>query len=320
MLSRTDFSFKQILFIHANNGERFTFLNDNIVVKKKDDSVVFQGSCHRIFAIYIVGNFVITSGLIQRAHKFGISIVLMTTGYRIYQVIGFKQDGNTILRKKQYNYNSLDIAKLLIKNKIYNQKSMIERINNKTVDERECVANLDKYISEIADIDNLKSLLGIEGSAAKIYFKNFFTNVAWKGRKPRIKPDMTNSLLDIGYTLIYSLIESLLSLYGFDIYQGFLHTNFYMRKSLVCDLVEPFRIIVDNIVKKGISLGQFKEDDFFQEYGRYDLEWKKSSAYIGIFMKEILNEKDYVFLYIQDFYRAFMREKDIEEYPFYAYK
>lgn len=43
-----------------------------------------------------------------------------------------------------------------------------------------------------------------------------------------------------------------------DVYCGVLHTMFYMRKSLVCDVMEPFRAIVDEQVKKSLNLGQFK--------------------------------------------------------------
>lgn len=47
-------------------------------------------------------------------------------------------------------------------------------------------------------------------------------------------------------------------LHAMDVYCGVLHTMFYMRKSLVCDVMEPFRVIVDEQVKKSLNLGQFK--------------------------------------------------------------
>ena len=41
-------------------------------------------------------------------------------------------------------------------------------------------------------------------------------------------------------------------LHAMDVYCGVLHTMFYMRKSLVCDVMEPFRAIVDEQVKKSL--------------------------------------------------------------------
>ena len=42
-----------------------------------------------------------------------------------------------------------------------------------------------------------------------------------------------------------------------------------MRKSLVCDIMEPIRPIIDYEVRKAINLGQCKIDDF----EKYDEHW-----------------------------------------------
>ena len=44
---------------------------------------------------------------------------------------------------------------------------------------------------------------------------------------------------------------------------GHLSSKFYNWKSLVCDPQEPFRCIVDRIIKKkAYGLGQIKDEDF----------------------------------------------------------
>ena len=97
--------------------------------------------------------------------------------------------------------------------------------------------------------------------------KVYFRKLKWERRMPRCKNDIPNLLLDIGYTYLFNFIESLLSIYGFDLYCGVHHTFFYQRKSLVCDLVEPFRCIIDQRIRKAYTLKQVNEDDFFF-YGR----------------------------------------------------
>lgn len=92
-----------------------------------------------------------------------------------------------------------------------------------------------------------------------------------------------------------------------------------MRKSLVCDLMEPFRPIIDYTVRKGINLGQIKETDFKLFSGRYILEWKCSPAYSKLFLDSILDYKVDLFKYIQGYYRAFMKQKTIQEYPIFIY-
>jgi len=131
---------------------------------------------------------------------------------------------------------------------------------------------------------------------------------------------MTNALLDIGYTLLFSFIEAMLEIYGFDLYVGVLHQSFFMRKSLVCDLVEPFRCIIDDCVKKSINLGKFQEKDFLVENLRYDLKWKKSPEYVSILMEPILENKSEIFIFIQLYYRAFMKQLKESDYPIYSYR
>lgn len=60
--------------------------------------------------------------------------------------------------------------------------------------------------------------MGIEGISAKLYFKSLFAEYEWKSRQPRTKCDMTNTLMDIGYTILFKFVNALLEMYGFDVY------------------------------------------------------------------------------------------------------
>ena len=94
-----------------------------------------------------------------------------------------------------------------------------------------------------------------------------------------------------------------------------MHTQFYMRKSLVCDIVEPFRVLIDHEVKKAINLKQIKEEDFIVINHQYRLKWDKSADYIKILMKPLLDNKEGIFAYIQSYYRAFMKELPPDNFP-----
>lgn len=88
-----------------------------------------------------------------------------------------------------------------------------------------------------------------------------------------------------------------------------------MRKSLVCDIMEPFRPIIDWQVRKSINLGQFNEKDFILLQNRWTLNYKKSAQYSQVFLEAILERKEDIFLYIRTYYRCVMKEKPISEYP-----
>ncbi len=315
MLTANDFTYKQVLFLVPKDGEKLSFNNDNVVVKNKDGKVIHQSTCYRLFAVFVIGHLSITTGLIQRAKKFGFAIVLMTTSFRPYQIISSFAEGNVLLRKKQYSYSDLDAGKAIIKNKIENQRLLLLQQRNKESDVLFAIQKLDEYLIMLPQADSIRSIMGYEGSASRIYFKAHFNNIYWQGRKPRIKFDMVNALLDIGYTILFSYIDSVLAVFGFDRYYGFLHTQFYMRKSLTCDIVEPFRVLIDKQVKKSINLGQFKEKDFEIFDGKWCLKYKKTSEYSAIFLNEINTYKEDIFIYIRDFYRAFMKERLNKEIP-----
>ena len=315
MISALDFKKKQIVFVLFNEGEKMSFSNDNIVIKTPDNKIKFQCSCYRLFMVYAVGNCSITSVVISKAKKFGFFIAFMTSGFRLYSVIGAEKDSNTLLKINQYTYDGIELAKHITKNKITNQWKSIGFVRDKSDSQVEAIKTIKQYVPKVDECKNLNEIMAYEGLSAKLYFKNHFNNVLWQGRQPRVKRDITNSVLDIGYTLLFAFIDSLLSAYGFDTYKGVMHRQFYMRKSLVCDLVEPFRPLIDIQVKKSINLKQIKEDDFLLIKGQYRLKWNCSAKYVQFLMKPIMEEKDSIFLYIQSYYRAFMKKSEVDKFP-----
>lgn len=314
MISATDFRKKQIVFLFTNEGEKLSFRNDNIIVKDKDGNIKHQSTCYRLFMLVIVGEISITSGVIKRAKKFGFVICMMTSGMKLYQTLGGALEGNTLLHKKQYEYTGNEIGKRIVINKLTNQKNAINYIQVKSCNAKETVQKIDGYIDTLQGMDHtLQEMLGIEGSAARIYFREIFSTAGWHGRQPRIKRDYINSTLDIGYTILFNFVDALLSAYDFDTYCGVLHKCFYMRKSLVCDLVEPLRPLTDLAVRKAINYGQCKEEDFEHINNRFTLKWAKSPQYTKFLVEPIMKNRDSIFSYIQRYYRSFMKGKEPED-------
>ncbi len=316
MLSLPDFTQKQIVFVFSNKGERLSFKNSNIIVTNKEDKIVHQSTCYRLFAVYIVGNLTVTSGLLQRAERFGFTLLFMTLGFRVYGIWGSKMEGNFLLRRKQYDYSSLAIAAHLIRNKVANQGFLLKKIRGKDDEIKKTINRLEQFKLQLSDHQlELHTILGFEGIASREFFKILFRDCGWTARRPRVKHDTINSLQDTGYTLLFHFIDSLLNLYGFDTYQGIYHQCFYQRKSLVCDIVEPFRPIIDARIKKAFSLGAIHNDDFTVVNKQYRLLGKTGRPYMEWLLKAILHYKNPIFLYVQQYYRCFIREKTIEEYP-----
>jgi CRISPR-associated protein Cas1 len=234
---------------------------------------------------------------------------------KVYEILGARMEGNTLLRKHQYEYTENDIGRKIEQNKIKNQSQILKNIRGKNQIMKEGIELLDKMVVQLEQQLEYLEVMGIEGNAARVYFSRVFDNVDWKGRKPRIKNDYVNVTLDIGYTMLFNIVDAILQVYGFDTYYGVFHKCFYMRKSLVCDLMEPIRPVVDYQVRKSINLGQCKENDFEVINNRWCLKYKSNPQYIQFLMNAILEYKDDIFLYIQQYYRFFMKRKSASEIP-----
>ncbi len=317
MMSLPDFREKSVVIFFSAEGHKISFNNDNLLIRDEEGKTILQQTCHRIFSLWVVGHTTLTTGILQRSKKFGFSVFLMSMTGRLYGVWNNALEGNFLLREKQYAQNDIGLARHLVKNKIDNQARLINSLRKKTLAQKEAVRLLRQYRDQVTEVYDLKALLGVEGAASRLYFGNWFVFTDWQGRRPRAKTDPVNVLLDMGYTYLFYFVESILNLYGFDLYRGIYHRNFYQRKSLVCDLVEPFRCIVDKQVKRAHGLGQFKPTDFNKTKTGYMLSYRKSKPYTKWLMEAILANKEEIFSYIQAYYRAFMRNKPVKEYPVY---
>ncbi|HRP68202.1 MAG TPA: type V CRISPR-associated endonuclease Cas1 [Turneriella sp.] len=315
MLGLPDFREKSIVICFASDGQKVAFKNDNLVVKDENDKIVLQITCHRIFSLWIIGRTIVTSGLLERSKKFAFSVYLLSYSHRLYGLWSSSVEGNFLLRRKQYAYEGVDIAKHLVQNKIVNQSALLKKLRTKTVEIKEAIEKMNGYAKQVNEMQDLQDLLGIEGVASRLFFGHWYGDLGWRGRKPRTKIDAINALLDIGYTYLFNLVECMLNLYGFDLYQGFYHRCFYQRKSLVCDIVEPFRCIVDRQVRKAYKLKQFQFEDFEERKGQYFLKIEKNKEYTRWLVQGLLEHKEAIFLYTQDFYRSFMKNRPISEYP-----
>ena len=317
MLSLPDFRQKQIVICFAGEGQKLSFRNDNLLVTDYEDTILLQATCHRIVAVWLIGGATLTTGILERSKKFGFPIQMLSYYFRPYGVWNSATEGNTILRKKQYEYNEFGIAGRLVNNKINNQVGLLKTMRDKESELKEAIEKMNDYAGLALKTTDLQSLLGIEGSATRLFFGHWYADMGWQFRRPRTKCDIINTTLDIGYTFLFNMIECMLNLYGFDLYQGVYHRQFYQRKSLVCDLVEPFRCIIDKQVKRAYNLKQLQAKDFTEARGQYFLKMDKHKEYSKWLLPALLEHKEAIFTYVQSYYRCFIRNKPIEEYPMF---
>jgi CRISPR-associated protein Cas1 len=96
------------------------------------------------------------------------------------------------------------------------------------------------------------TVLGLEGAAGRAYFACLGRLVPeayrFEGRSRHPAADGFNAMLNYAYGVLYALVERACVCAGLDPFVGFLHTDNYGKKSLVFDLLEPFRTLGDRTV------------------------------------------------------------------------
>lgn len=105
---------------------------------------------------------------------------------------------------------------------------------------------LEKYIDEIEFCDASNR----EGHAAKVYFNALFGKKFSRGQENPV-----NASLNYGYGLILSAINREVAINGYTSKLGLFHNNIFNPYNLSCDLMEPFRILID---RKVIEMGADK--------------------------------------------------------------
>ena len=321
MISLPDFKQKQILFVNAEWGKpsHLRFYNDNIVFEK-ERKVVNRVSIHKTFAVFICGDLSFTTNFLKQAKEYGISIFFLKHNFEMYSGMMTTAEGHYILRMKQYGLSEdkqFHMAKELVKNKILNQITLLkEKADTERLSELRPM-----FYDQCALIDKVETydqLLGIEGNFSRMYFNEYFKDAKWRRRAPRTKEDMTNFLMDMGYTFLFNFTDSLLRLHGFDTYKGFYHKLFFQRRSLACDIMEPMRCIIDRQIMKANNLGQINEDDFNIVNGAYQLPFDKNTKYASLFLEALMERKDDIFNFVHLFYRSIMDEEK-NHFPAYIF-
>ncbi len=321
MFTSKDLEYRSIYVINCIESRDLRVSNGELLLedtneKKTLTKLPFQ----KILALFIIGHIRITTPLIEKCKANNVALVVTKTTLRPVFFWASAAEANFLLRKQQFAMtdDNISIAKRLVENKIRNQLSNLMKTRRKDNDTLKAI-NYCKYCLDgvIDECDTLTELMALEGRVAKVFYHAYFQDFEWNGRKPRTKCDFINSTLDIGYTHLFNFIECFIRMFGFDVYIGVYHRLWFKRKSLVCDLIEPFRCIVDNAIRTGINRNQIKETDFALIKGEYRLKIDKNKDYNKLFFEALIPYKLQIFKYIQQYYRAFMQQKNINLYPLF---
>jgi CRISPR-associated protein Cas1 len=241
-----------------------------------------QVPLHHIGGLVCFGNVMISPALMHRLADEGKSLVLLEDGGRFKARLEGPVSGNILLRQAQYRRAespefALEIARAIIAGKLKNSRSIVMRGARETFDTDEAAVltraadDLAASLRSVKNAPDLDTLRGVEGEAARNYFKTL--NLILKpqareaftlnGRTRRPPLDRFNALLSFLYSMLMNDCRSALESVGLDPQLGFLHAVRPGRAALALDLQEEFRAILpDRLALTLINRGQVTSEDF----------------------------------------------------------
>jgi len=248
---------KSLKLILDGNGCYLGMEKGCFVLKDKDGNVkrfpLFENEIGEV--VLKSGNFVSTSALASLGF-WGINVVIMTrNGNPVAVLKPLDDDSHVKTRIAQYealkNGKGLEIAKTIVKARIKSQNLVLEKYGLETHDLEKFKENIEKVNS-----DSLRKartrLLGIEGKATDHYYKQIFRlfpeSVRVEKRFSWRAYDGINNTFNLAYTLLkYRVFIAILRAH-LEPYLGFLHSEQWGKPSLVCDFMELYRYLIEDLV------------------------------------------------------------------------
>lgn len=247
---------------------------------KEKGKVLQEARLNEISQVNLFGPISITGSAIQAACYAEKPLAHFSVGgwfYGLTTGLGLK---NVFLRREQFrraddDFFCLRVSRDLVSTKIRNQRTILQR--NHVEPSALVLDRLKRLARQAQDVGDLSQLLGIEGTAAALYFGGFngmikvdegsaaFPSFDFRTRNRRPPRDPVNALLSFAYSLLARDLTITCQAVGFDPFIGFYHQPRFGRPALALDLMEGFRpLVADSAVLTAINTRMVTPADFLR--------------------------------------------------------
>jgi CRISPR-associated protein Cas1 len=201
------------------------------------------------------GNF-ISSSVLASCGFWDIPIVVMTKNLKPIAVLrSLDDDEHTKTRICQYeaikNGKGIQIAKEIIYSKIESQNIILREYSLRQHDLMTYKAKIQSLNSKSLK-DIRKRLLPIEGKASEHYFGEIFKlfpkSLRIEKRRSFKAYDGINNTFNLAYTVLRYRVHSAILKAHLEPFLGFVHAEAHSKPSLVCDMMEIYRSLIDNFI------------------------------------------------------------------------
>ena len=261
----------------TEQGARIEKEYRRLLVAKHDD-VLLAAPLGRVSEVVLVGGVGATTPALLMLLDAGIPLSFVTRAGKLRGRLTPPSPKNLPLRHAQYERARdpgfcLAVGRAIVDGKLRNSRALAYRMRRSRPQiAAALLERIEHAVEAVARADDLDTLRGVEGAAAKAYFQvlrgALRPEMTFEKRTRRPPRDPANALLSFGYTLLTQNLMTACEVVGLDPYDGFFHADKYGRPALALDLVEEFRgPVVDSVVQLVINKRIIGPRDFTERPG-----------------------------------------------------
>ena len=229
-------------------------------------------------ALIVLGGAQLTTQALDACVRRGVRVAALGMSGALRFAVSGPTNGNVHLRIALFraamdDAHALALAKATVAAKLQNSRTVVRRWSRDAKDPEvgEQLATRSEAIrariARLPVVDTSDQVRGIEGDAARIYFRALAKAVAscelgFSARTRRPPRDPVNALLGFCYGLLVTECVGALESVGLDYQMGFFHRPRSGRPSLALDLAEELRALTDRFVVSFVRRRQIGTDGF----------------------------------------------------------
>ena len=260
----------------TEQGARIGIRSGRVVVSK-DREELQQLRLLDVSQISVYGNVQVSSQMMRAAFRESIPVCWFSYGGWFQGIAEGLPSKHVDLRRRQVAIAAqagLPLAQAMIEGKLRNSRTFLRR--NARSDVKPVLHQIKSLADAVGDSESIESLLGMEGTGARLYFSRFSSMIRdaslgafdFNGRTRRPPRDPINCLLSYVYALLTKDLTAVSLAVGFDPYLGVFHRPRFGRPALALDLAEEFRpLVAESVVINVVNNGEVGERDFLVRAG-----------------------------------------------------
>ncbi len=268
------------LYVQSPRG--YLRKDGDVIVIEENREKVAEARIGDVSQLVLFGSTAATTPLLHECFRRNIPVTYLSYGgWFMGHSVGTGHK-NVEIRTHQYRMSfdpkmCLRLARGWVAAKIANCRTILRRNwKDKETGENPSTDVLRQFRNDLrqaAQAKRIEELLGVEGNAARRYFRHFeqmlvpgdgkIDGFQFDNRNRRPPKDPINAMLSFAYAMLTREWTIALSAVGLDPYRGFYHQIRFGRPALALDMMEPFRpLLADSVVITAINNREVTGSDF----------------------------------------------------------